>query len=247
MAKAKSPFSEYILSLNGESIRTVKLSGGRTISYRLTRKNIKNAYFRAKADGVIDVSANSRMTIAQVEQFIKERSDYFLKALADAAEKEKRVDFDSSKVRWLGTEYPVRVIESSRECAVLEEDECRVFTRFGNEENICSLVQRMTAERFTMLCGELNALVRSQLEARGFTPPPTRITIKEMTSRWGSCSYMRGHISINIRLATYPRETVLSVFWHEYAHYWHHDHSKNFYDFLLKMYPGYYKWNNLLE
>lgn len=247
MAKAKSPFSEYIQSLNGENIRTVKLSDGRTISYRLTRKKIKNAYFRAKADGVIDVSANSRMTIAQVEQFIKERSDYFLKALEEVAEKAKSNAVDVSNVRWLGENYPVRLIQSSRECAVLEEDECRVFTRFSDEQSIYALIQRMTAERFAALCGELNAQVRSELEARGLTPPPTRITIKEMTSRWGSCSYAKGHISMNIRLAPFPRETVLSVLWHEYAHYWHHDHSKNFYDFVLKMYPEYYKWNNLLK
>lgn len=247
MAKKIMSLKEGIQPADGKNIRIVRLSDGRTISYRLTRKKIKNAYFRAKADGIVDVSANSRMTIAQVEQFIRERADYFLKALEDVAAKAQRNIADISRVQWLGKEYSVRVIESSRECAVLEENECRVFTRFGDEENICSLVRRMTAERFAVLCGELNEQVRSELEARGLTPPPTRITIKEMTSRWGSCSYSKGHISMNIRLAPFPRETVLSVLWHEYAHYWHHDHSKKFYEFVLEMYPEYYKWNNLLK
>lgn len=228
-------------------LRTVTLPDGRTLSYHLTRKRIKNAYFRPKANGVIDVSANPRMTIAQIERFIIERAEHFFKAFAEIAEKAQQSKPDISKVRWLGEDYHVRIIESARECAVLEQDECRVFTRHADEENILALVQRMIAQRFTELCRELNEEVRAALQSRGLNPPPTRITIKDMSSRWGSCSYNKGHISINIRLAPFPRETVLSVFWHEYAHYWHHDHSKDFYAFVLEHYPEYYKWNGLLK
>ena len=70
-------------------IRTVTLADGRTLSYRLTRKKMKNAYFRPKADGIIDVSANPRMTIAQIERFIADRAEFFFKAFADIARKEE--------------------------------------------------------------------------------------------------------------------------------------------------------------
>ncbi len=130
----------------------------------------------------------------------------------------------------------------------MDEIECRVFTRLGGDgEYVLSLIRRAVADRFAVLCRGLNEEVRAELMRRGLTPPPTKITIKDMKSRWGSCSYTRGHISINIRLAAYPQETVLSVFWHEYAHYWHHDHSQRFYDFLLDMYPDYFRWNDLLK
>lgn len=228
-------------------IRTVTLADGRTLSYRLTRKKMKNAYFRPKADGIIDVSANPRMTIAQIERFIADRAQFFFKAFAEIARKEESRKTDNTVVRWLGSDYPVRIIESLRECAVLESDECRVFTRHPDEENIALLIRRMTEQRFAELCRQLNEEVRAALQSRGLNPPPTRITIKDMSSRWGSCSYNRGHISINIRLAPFPRETVLSVLWHEYAHYWHHDHSKAFYAFLQEHYPDYHKWNGLLK
>lgn len=162
--------------------------------------------------------------------------------------REKRSEINTETVNWLGKEYPVRIIHNARELAVLDEIECRVFTRLGGDgEYVLSLIQRAVADRFTALCRELNEEVRAELMRCGLTPPPTQITIKDMKSRWGSCSYTRGHISINIRLAAYPRETVLSVLWHEYAHYWHHDHSRKFYDFLLDMYPEYFRWNDLLK
>ncbi len=229
------------------SVRTVTLPDGRTLRYELTRKRVRNINFRPKPNGVIRVSANTRVTIAEIERFIADRAEFFFNAFERLRSREESCETRTDSVRWLGREYPVRVIESSRERAVIDEDECRVFTRRPDEENLAALVQRAVEVCFCALVDDLNAQVRRILTERGYSPPPTRITVKDMSSRWGSCSYTRGHISLNIRLAPYPRETVLSVLWHEYAHYWHHDHSKRFYAFVLEMYPEYYKWNDLLK
>lgn len=218
------------------------------MTYELIRKPVKNINFRAKEDGIVYVSANSRATVAQIEKFLIERADFFLAGFERLKKRDERSEINTSSVNWLGKTYPVRAISNSRECAVIDEDEIRVFTRMTDDrEYILTLVQKAINTRFCSLLEELNAEVRQKLKDSGLTPPPTRITVKDMSSRWGSCSYTRGHISINIRLAAYPKETVLSVLWHEYAHYWHHDHSKSFYAFLLKFYPDYYKWNNLLK
>ena len=194
------------------------------------------------------VSANSHATVAQIAKFLTERADFFLAGFERLKKRGERSEINASSVNWLGKTYPVRAIANSRECAVIDENEIRVFTRMTDDpEYILSLVQKAVSARFCALIDELNSEIRAKLEKSGLTPPPTQITIKDMSSRWGSCSYTRGHISMNIRLAAYPKETVLSVLWHEYAHYWHHDHSKNFYVFLLKFYPEYYKWNDLLK
>lgn len=229
-------------------LKTITLPDGRTLTYELTRKRVKNVNFRAKDDGIVYVSANSRVSVKEIESFLIERGEFFFGAFERLRAREKRSEINTETVNWLGREYPVRIIHNARECAVLDETECRVFTRLGSDpEYILSLIQRAVADRFMALCRELNGEVRGELQRSGLTPPPTQITIKDMKTRWGSCSYTKGHISINIRLAAYPRETVLSVFWHEYAHYWHHDHSKRFYDFLLRLYPDYYHWNDLLK
>ncbi len=209
---------------------------------------MKNVNFRAKDNGIVYVSANSRVSVKEVERFLTERADFFFGAFERLRAREKRSEINTETVNWLGQEYPVRIIYNARECAVLDEIECRVFTRLGGDgEYVLSLIRRAVADRFAVLCRGLNEEVRAELMRRELIPPPTKITIKDMKSRWGSCSYTRGHISINIRLAAYPQETVLSVFWHEYAHYWHHDHSQRFYDFLLDMYPDYFRWNDLLK
>lgn len=228
-------------------MKTLKLGGGRELTYELTRKSVKNINFRVKADGIVYVSASRAVPVGRIEELLAERADFLLGAAERLRERDNRNEIENS-VHWLGREYPIRIIQGTRETALLEQGECRVFTRHGDDrEYVGRLIRQAQAARFAELCRELDAEVRRELSAAGLTPPPTRISIKDMSSRWGSCSYTRGHISINFRLAAYPRETVLSVFWHEYAHYWHHDHSARFYAFVKRFFPEYDKWNGLLK
>ena len=228
-------------------MKTIKLSDGREITYELTRKRVKNVNFRAKENGVVAVSANSRVSVRQIEDFLTERADFFLKAFEQMQKRALENSKNSRIVRFLGRDFPVRIIENSREIAVLDENELRVFTKSSDESYIAGLREKAILTRFAALCRELDGEVRARLCEKGFEPPPARISIKDMKSRWGSCSYNRGHISINSRLAAFPRDTILSVFYHEYAHYWHHDHSNKFYSFLLEIYPDYYVHNSVLK
>lgn len=225
----------------------VKFPDGSEIEYLLTRKPVKNINLRIKEDGTVSVSANSRVSTDRIERFIISEQSFILKAQQRIRERNEKIRCTADSVRWLGREYPVRVFPDSREATVLEQEEMRVFTLDSHKENIEQLINVWLIDNFMKLCRELNAQVRDSLTERGLKPPPTVITIKDMKTRWGSCTWTKGHISINFRLYAYPRDTVLSVFWHEYAHYWHHDHSVAFYDFLEKHYPEYRRWNSLLK
>ena len=228
-------------------IEKIKLPDGRELFYELTRKRVKNINFRAKADGVVAVSASPRVSKKYIEQCLKDRADFFFRAFERLKAREKASEINTSSVRWLGKTLPVTVAESPHETAIFYEEECRVFTRDNSAENVKLLIDKAISKWFESVCVRLNEKVRAELKAKGYDPPAAVITIKDMKSRWGSCSYTRGRISINLRLAAYPLDTVLSVFWHEYAHFWHHDHSDKFYGFLLEMYPEYHKHNGVLK
>lgn len=229
-------------------MKTITLPDGRELAYDLMRKRVKNINCRPKSDGIVYVSANTRVPIREIERFLIEKADFFFDAFEKIQKHEQKSDVNIKTVNWLGREYPVRIIENNRELAVLDESECRVFTRLGdNSRYVLELIRSALSRRFSELCCEINSEVLEELSQDGLKPPITKITIKDMKTRWGSCSYTRGHISINSRLAAYPRETIKAVFWHEYAHYWHHDHSKEFYDFLREHFPDYFKWHEFLK
>lgn len=229
-------------------MKTILLPDGQELCYDLTRKNVKNINFRVAADGHIKVSASNRVPEKYIVNYLTEHSVEFLKAIKRAASRQRQISMDSvEKVRWLGSEYSVELINDGGEYAELGENCLYLHTLSDNDEDKMELIQRWRSSEFVKLLKELNDEVRSVLIADGKIAPPTVITIKEMKSRWGSCSYNKGRISINYRLASFPRETVLGVLWHEYTHYWHHDHQQGFYKQLLRYYPDYYKWDKLLK
>jgi predicted metal-dependent hydrolase len=65
--------------------------------------------------------------------------------------------------------------------------------------------------------------------------PPT---YKIMQSRWGSCK-TNGVICLNLFLGLLPEHLIDAVIAHEFCHLSEMNHSKRFYDLLLKLYPNY--------
>lgn len=73
-----------------------------------------------------------------------------------------------------------------------------------------------------------------------------RITIRNQKSRWGSCS-TKGNLNFNCLLMLTPPEVIDSVVVHELCHRKEMNHSKRFYDEVLRVYPDYHKWNKWLK
>ncbi|HIW53811.1 MAG TPA: M48 family metallopeptidase [Candidatus Ruthenibacterium merdigallinarum] len=63
------------------------------------------------------------------------------------------------------------------------------------------------------------------------------IRVREMKTRWGSCTPAKGRITLNLRLAEYPRETARYVVAHEYAHFVRADHSPAFWAEVARAVP----------
>ena len=73
-----------------------------------------------------------------------------------------------------------------------------------------------------------------------------RITIRNQKTRWGSCS-SKGNLNFNCLLMLTPPEVLDSVVVHELCHIKYMNHSKNFYDEVLRVFPEYKKWNKWLK
>lgn len=73
-----------------------------------------------------------------------------------------------------------------------------------------------------------------------------RITIRNQRTRWGSCS-QKGNLNFNCLLMLTPPEVIDSVVVHELCHRKEMNHSKRFYEHVLRVYPDYWKWDKWLK
>lgn len=64
-----------------------------------------------------------------------------------------------------------------------------------------------------------------------------RVTIRDMTSRWGSCRADRATLTLNLRLALVPEACIEQVLVHELCHLFHPNHSPAFYDSMTRFLP----------
>ena len=73
-----------------------------------------------------------------------------------------------------------------------------------------------------------------------------RITIRNQKTRWGSCS-SKGNLNFNCLLMLAPSEVIDAIVVHELCHLKQMNHSKKFYDEVLRVFPEYRKWNKWLR
>lgn len=69
----------------------------------------------------------------------------------------------------------------------------------------------------------------------------TKVTIRSMRSRWGSCKPSTGAVTFAAELGCYPPECVTETVVHELTHLHHADHSAAFYAEMTRYFPAWEK------
>lgn len=77
--------------------------------------------------------------------------------------------------------------------------------------------------------------------------PYPALRYRSMSSRWGSCNYRDGIITMNTRLLAAPRELIKYVMLHELCHFIHPNHSKDFHSLVGYFMPDWKERRALLN
>ena len=104
---------------------------------------------------------------------------------------------------------------------------------------------------------EIKALYRRELNEKAAVLIPlweektglkcSKWQIRDMKSRWGSCSVKSKSIRLALNLAKYPEECLEYVILHELSHIKIPNHSKEFKDFLASYMPDFREREKLLK
>lgn len=107
---------------------------------------------------------------------------------------------------------------------------------------------RTRAEEETPLPSKAEALARMQAWCEAYYPVfaatcpggrMPRVTVRDMHTRWGSCSLRTGTLAFSLRLCTMPDTAQEYVVVHEFCHFAHPDHSPAFWAAVGRVLPDY--------
>lgn len=220
---------------------------GQTYEYTIVRKRIKNIILHVKPDGTVYVSAPPAASEQTIQRFVTENAA----RLADMTEQAKQRKQPQMPDYTDGAELPhlggtIRLRYAAAPCrTTLENGVLTVFAGDAQEAQLAH--RRWLIDECLALYRDINREVHDAYTKAGYSVPLARIEIKEMKSRWGSCTAKTGRISINFRLMQYPPGCVYAVFYHEYAHFMQQNHSAAFYSVLRGVFPEYDRWDAVLN
>ena len=224
---------------------------GNEISYQLEQKPVKNLNLRIHKDCKVYVSANPEVPVNKVDEFVVSKGQYICSAQKKFGEmalySPKPKQYVSGETFYiLGKGVRLKVEQASH----------NTISSDGVYLNLCikdpqdfEKKKRMVSHFLDCQCdttfGEIMSEIYPVFQKYGVAVPVLRL--RNMETRWGSCLPRKGIITLNKRLLEAPRYCIEYVVMHEFCHFIHPDHSKNFYAFLTMLMPDWKERKRILD
>jgi predicted metal-dependent hydrolase len=221
-------------------IRTVSFCGSE-IAYQLEQKPVKYLNLRIRKDASVYVSANWRVSLNKVDEFVLSKGQSILAAQKRceqfAQTRPKPKEYVNGEIFYIqGRGLQLMVSQGPRD--TVEADGTNIILQVKNPDDIDEK-QRTLSKFFDRQCrevfGEVIAQTHPLFQQYGVSMPTIRI--RDMETRWGSCLSAKGIITLNKRLLYAPRGCIEYVVMHEFCHFIHPNHSKEFYSFFAMLMP----------
>ena len=230
------------VAVNGEQIR-----------YFLERKSVKNLNLRVHPDGTVYVSAPRLVPLAIIDRFVLDKAVFIQEARARfmarqaAQEKLQGSEYKHGDIIYLlGKPVAIALIPNAKNSVVLAENLIMLY--LSDMENI-ALRQRMVQKLLDKLCEQVfQEILLEQYElVRPYGVPLPVLRMRTMKSRWGSCLFLKGVVTMNKRLIHMPLPCIEQVMLHELCHFLVGNHSPSFYAWLDKLMPDWRERKALLN
>ena len=200
----------------------------------LKRQRRRSITARIRRDGVVEVRAPMLFRESDMMAFLSQHQRW----LFNHYDKIQRVD----GYYYLGEKYELKVVESNKNSVEIQDNFLIVNTK--SPELVESQINNWYKNRAKMVFNELLPPIIERF--RKYNVAPTKIGIRDMRSRWGSCS-RKGHISLNLQLIKLPVNCIRQVMIHEMCHLVYFNHQDGFYTLMTEMMPDWKYWKKQLK
>ena len=237
------------MKILSSDLRKVETERG-AIVYTLERKEIKNINLRIRHDGKVFVSAPKRAQAQIIDCFVISKMNFITKALdkfiKNNNEKLEMQYISGENVTLLGKNMRISVVKDKSEYVSCDGVYVYIHVKrpdyYNRKKN---LLNNWINTQCSSVFNDVIQEVHTRFVSYDIAMP--QLVIRNMTSRWGSCLPKKGIITLNKRLIEAPKNCIEYVVYHEFCHFIHPNHSKEFYMLLQVMLPDWKRSKQILE
>lgn len=222
------------------------------IDFTIERKNVKNINLNIKPDMTIQVSANEKVPLDVIYDFVKRKGAWIVKNVKTFEEvmphkRSEREYVSGESFRYLGKQYRLRVEKTT------DEEIVKYFRGFiylyvkdlQNFQRKEKLVADWYREKAQIIFQQSLDKMSEYMKKYGVGKP--FLDFRTMKARWGSALIEKNTILLNTELIKAPKHCIDYVVLHELIHFKYNDHSDNFYNMLFTLMPDWQKRKAILD
>ncbi len=220
--------------------------GSKKLDFRLEYSNRKSLGITVTPDLNILVKAPENTSLEKVKQKLQKKAPWIIKQqsffLSFHPKTPDRRYISGETHLYLGRQYRLKINTGKQETVKLKGKFIEVTTLEKSK-----VKQLMTEWYLNNAKAKFNAIAQPIiLKFKKYKVEPSSIVLREMATRWGSCT-PNGKIILNPELIKAPKGCIEYVIIHELCHLIHHDHTQKFIDLQTKEMKDWKKWKSKLE
>jgi predicted metal-dependent hydrolase len=209
-------------------IELARRAGNVPVRVRVSRRARRLALKIDAVEDAVELVLPLRTSLPRALNFLKSNRDWLESRLA--ALPPRTVFADGERVPVMGVLHRIRLVAARGEGASvwIEGREIRVS---GDPRHLARRVRDFLKERAREELGRRARRLALQIDR-----PISRITVRDTTTRWGSCS-ANGNLAFSWRLVMAPEAVLHYVVAHEVAHLAEMNHGPRFWKLVDRLVP----------
>ncbi|MBQ3845328.1 MAG: M48 family metallopeptidase [Bacteroidales bacterium] len=227
-------------------IKTTIINGSE-IRYEFKRSHRRSVSAHIRRDGVIEVKAPLLYRESDMLAFLNQHRRWIfnhLDRLQNTYNQQKK--YISGEIHhYLGEKYTLQVVESNKNSVFIESNSLIINSKYPeNPEYLEVLLNKWYRNQAKKVFAELLPPIIEKFKK--YNVAPAKISIRDMRSRWGSCS-RKGNISLNLQLIKLNENCIRQVMVHEMCHLVYFNHQAGFHALMDEMMPDWKLWKKDLK
>lgn len=190
---------------------------------------------RISSKGEVVVSANPFVPMDKIDDFVSSKVSWIVKHQKSMQERSQKSMIDDKHIVLFGNSLKIRKTTGKYNHVSYDKDTLYVQCReqADPEKVIRQFLDKLCKDVFL----DIATLTFRSLSDYHLEFP--EVKIRDMKSRWGSCTPAKNSITLNRKLIHYPFEFIEYVVLHEFVHFIQPNHSKAFYNIIENYMPDY--------